>query len=131
MNNKLTMCVTGRQNMEVNIVNAYHKYGKCDVELYGNMSKGPKGWYNVVEGGVWRLKAILRGMEMEQNLWHIWKCVVTKGEKILDERSRNLDPEIGIQKTVSCNSWKNWYKIGSYTGREEWKKSQKDEVELM
>jgi hypothetical protein len=45
-------------------------------------------------------------------------------EEILDERFRNIDPEIGIRKIVGCKNKEMWRKLGLCLSRyrEKWER---------
>jgi hypothetical protein len=45
---------------------------------------------------------------------HILRCEGAKiwRRQILDKRCRNIDPEIGIRRTVGCKNKEQWEKIG-------------------
>jgi hypothetical protein len=89
--------------------------------------------------GIWRLKGIRKNVEIgicpicrnEEELSHILRCDGTKmwREEILNKRSRNIDPEIGINKIAinkiaGCKNKEMWQKLGLYLSRyrEEWER---------
>jgi hypothetical protein len=77
--------------------------------------------------GIWRLKGIRKNVEIgicpicrkEKESSHILRCDGMKmgREEILDKRSWNINPEIGIRKIAGCKNTEIWQKSGRYLSR--------------